>query len=156
MLQGYHNEDKQFGPGADMDIGAGMPIIADCLGWISLSSQNYRAWCTTISPLGRQCSSEMMSRIDSIRRKLKGAPRTSIPNLALAIAYIDRPARYTLILQCATKVLLGRTLKFDTRLRRSQVVWLKSCYKKSRNFKRKLSINPRVPRSRYKFPRLLS
>lgn len=35
MLQGHHNEDKEFGPGVDMDIGAGILVIAGCFGQIS-------------------------------------------------------------------------------------------------------------------------
>ena len=32
MLQGHHNEGNEFGPGADMNIAAGMLVIAGCLG----------------------------------------------------------------------------------------------------------------------------
>ena len=90
MLQGHRNKDEEFRHSAGMDIAVGALDIAGRLGQICYSRQIYRAWYTTNSSPGRQCASEMMSRIDSIRRKLKGAPRTWIPTLALAMACIHR------------------------------------------------------------------
>lgn len=94
MLEGHHNGDKDPGAGADMDIAAGMVVIAGCLGQIPLSKWGYRTWYTPFSSLGRHRVSEMIWRIDSIRRKLKGAPCTSIPTIALALACIYRSSMW--------------------------------------------------------------
>ena len=140
MLEEHHNGDKDPGSGAGTDIAVEMLATAGCLSQISFSKGVDRTWYTSFSSLERHRASEMMSRIDSIRRTLNGAPRISIPTFALAIACIYRSFmwhqrnmyNWNPVCHRGTS---WRTLKYQNRLRRSQSVWLKSCYKKSHNLK---------------------